>query len=271
MVNKDPNFQEPGHDGDEIAGLLAGLKRVNAPGDFDFRVRARIAAGKPATRHWFSSLVRIGAPVAAVMLAGGYFGYGVFYTTNGEIAPRQSAFAPPVTAVLPAAPTEAPVQPSPAQDSQFLAVSNVNTSMPEIGNIKVPPPRQKNIVDQRPSNLEGKGSFEIALGESKSIGPRGINPGVLPAKPKNLDGRALTAREVFSAIGVEAQYSGSSWTVGSVRPNSVGARSGLRPGDVVEAINEQTLSDKTSFPGKFNGRTLRVRRDGQALEMPLRP
>ena len=52
MVNEQKNTQEP--EFEEIGRLIGGLKRVEAPKDFDFHVRARIAKGRPVerTRSW---------------------------------------------------------------------------------------------------------------------------------------------------------------------------------------------------------------------------
>src|SRR5436190_4917257 len=71
MANEEKNFEN-----DEINHLLGSLKRVDAPGDFEFRVRARIAAGRPAVR---ATLLPSFGKAAAMMLllaaVAGYFGF----------------------------------------------------------------------------------------------------------------------------------------------------------------------------------------------------
>lgn len=70
MVNESEN-----KDTDAVAGLLGSLPRVEAPNDFDFRVKARIAAGQPAKIAWFPSVARVAVPLGLVLSVGGYFGY----------------------------------------------------------------------------------------------------------------------------------------------------------------------------------------------------
>ena len=63
---------------DPVRSLLGGLKRVEAPGDFDFRVKARIASGRPAGRpsSWLPALAKLSVPLAVLLLIGGFFGGG---------------------------------------------------------------------------------------------------------------------------------------------------------------------------------------------------
>jgi hypothetical protein len=39
---------------------------------------------------------------------------------------------------------------------------------------------------------------------------------------------------------------------------------------VIEAINDQPLTEKMSFKGGFNGKTLRVLRDGATIQIVLK-
>ena len=73
MANKNNNFEN-----DDVSRLLDSLRRADAPGDFDFRVRARVAAGRPASR---STLLATTARVTAallVILVVGYAGFRSF-------------------------------------------------------------------------------------------------------------------------------------------------------------------------------------------------
>ena len=69
--------------------MLSGLKRVDAPGDFDIRVRARIARGRTAsTRPRLGWALSFGMPVLMVAAGGGYF---AFYGLRGTEAPVAAA------------------------------------------------------------------------------------------------------------------------------------------------------------------------------------
>jgi S1-C subfamily serine protease len=55
-----------------------------------------------------------------------------------------------------------------------------------------------------------------------------------------------------------------------VSGSSVAGRSGIKAGDVIEAVNGQVLGSKTSFGSSFTGQNLRVRRDGKSMQIALR-
>src|SRR5437870_4831992 len=86
---------------EKIVGLLAALSRVEAPNDFDFRVRARIAAGRPADTIAFRLplAVRYGVPLALLIAVGTYFGFTRFYALNEANVPSvvedQQPVSPP--------------------------------------------------------------------------------------------------------------------------------------------------------------------------------
>ena len=67
---------------DPVSQLLGSLKRVEAPGDFDFRVKARIAAGRPVDRNksWLPAVARFAVPLGLLLLIGGFFGYNALYS-----------------------------------------------------------------------------------------------------------------------------------------------------------------------------------------------
>ena len=48
-------------------------------------------------------------------------------------------------------------------------------------------------------------------------------------------------------------------------------RSGLKAGDVVEAINDQNLTKRSTFDSKLKGKSLRVSRDGKSMQIELKP
>ena len=55
-MNKEPlknDASEFGPDNENVSRLLSAMKRIEAPNDFDFKVRSRIAAGRPAARPAF--------------------------------------------------------------------------------------------------------------------------------------------------------------------------------------------------------------------------
>jgi membrane-associated protease RseP (regulator of RpoE activity) len=133
--------------------------------------------------------------------------------------------------------------------------------------------RVRSTASLRKTNGNSAGvSEDQAVGISEEVPPKAVdaNRGMLP-EPPNMNGNTLvSAKSVLSRIGVEASFSGSAWTVGSVRAGSAAANAGLKAGDVIEAVNGRPLTGTTSFDSKFAGRTLRIRRDGKTISIALK-
>ena len=232
---------------DPVSKLLGGLKRVEAPGDFDFRVKARIASGRPVDRNksWLPAAVRFAVPLGLLLLIGAFFGYKALYP------PSNIAFAPvvekqPADVALVA---EAPPKEIVSVPADQIIAKSLETE--PAGSVTKITSRQneKRIVSSEPSSRPpGAGSVVRSVGISKTLN--------------------MTAKDVLSFIGIEDD---ASWKVGSVKQNSMADRSGLKAGDVVEAINDQNLVDKSTFGSKFRSKSLRVNRDGKSIQIDLKP
>src|SRR5580765_4061428 len=74
--------EEKIYENEPVSKLLGGLKRVEAPNNFDFRVKARIADGKPADRatSWLPATIRYAMPLALLLVVGGYFAFNAYYS-----------------------------------------------------------------------------------------------------------------------------------------------------------------------------------------------
>jgi membrane-associated protease RseP (regulator of RpoE activity) len=239
----------------EISDMLGSLKRVGAPGDFGFKVRARIAGRRPsgARRSWLPASAAVAAPLGLVLAVGGYFTLTTFYSPSNVQGPATAELAP--AALPPAEIAERPVlagQPVFEVPPDTLLTSASPELEPRMADLRTVDPTVKKTMSAKkmvPAN--GGGSLDTTLGI-----PHEVNV-------------SLSAKDVLSDIGVDANLSGSSWTVGTVRQNSAAARSGLKAGDVIEAVNDKPLSGAASFPGKFVGHSVRVRRDGKVVQIPL--
>ena len=87
MMNEDQKSIE--FENGPVSKLLGSLKRVEAPGDFDFHVKARIAKGRPADRNaaLMPAWVRYAVPLVLLMFAGGYFGFRALYSPVANVQP----------------------------------------------------------------------------------------------------------------------------------------------------------------------------------------
>jgi hypothetical protein len=252
MANEENNFEN-----DDISRVLGSLKRVDAPGDFDVRVRARIAQGRPAAgRSWFPVPAGVAATVL-VVAAAGYFGFRSYYPP--AVVQEASVVTAPQVADQTLAKQQEPqadrrVEPGKEQANDAIAVKppDMQPTIPA----GLAPTSQPKAADKEP----GGGSFDITRGIPKVITPKGVNP----------DSR-LSPNQILSGLGAEANYNGVSWSVSEVKRNSLAERSGLKAGDVIEAVNNQPLTKRTSFPNSFAGRTISVRREGKVIEIALQP
>jgi S1-C subfamily serine protease len=133
--------------------------------------------------------------------------------------------------------------------------------------------RVRSTASLRKTNGNSAGiSEDQAVGISEEVPLKAVdaNRGTLP-EPPNMNGNTpVSAKSVLSRIGIEASFSGSAWTVGSVRAGSAAANAGLKAGDVIEAVNGRPLTGTSSFDSKFTGRTLRIRRDGKTISIALK-
>ena len=272
MVNESENKETKA-----VAGLLGSLPRVEAPNDFDFRVKARIAAGRPARVSWFPTVVRVAIPLGLVLSVGGYFGYqAVYQPASVEVAAvantPANSFAqrqPSIEASTPNSPStlssdsinaeKMVTKPQSVDDKMVASVSN--------SQIRTPDPSNASVSDDRRG-----GSFDISHSDSKKVYPKGVDPRrrVLVTPREFEQPGAISAKDVLTQFGADVVYSGSGWRVADVKDNSAAQKAGLKSGDVVEAINDLPLNEKTSFKGQFSGKSIRLKRDGATVLVDLK-
>lgn len=249
---------------DQVGELLGTLKRVEPPGDFDVRVRARIAQGRPAaSRSWPFVLARVGVPAAVLMALGGYFGWNAL---------NQPVNVPIVVEVQQQAPSEEPpVQPQidrPAAEPENLVATR--DGIPVVNSVPAGPGvRPTDSV--RPTSEPDGGSVDFGVSPSKRILPRGLDPD-REIKDANIAGNSRSsAREVLGMLGILASCSASSCRVNSVSANSVAGSSGIKAGDVIEAVDGRPVNGTATFSGQFSAGNVRIRRNGSLMNVALRP
>jgi hypothetical protein len=272
MDNDNANFEST--DDNRISQLLSGLKRVGAPNDFDFRVRARIADGKPAAVPAFGipAAVRYAVPLLLLLAVGAYFGFNAFYSVNSSAVPPVAGSQPFKAAPLLGSPGQdgviGPVVAN-TRDEQAVAKSpdGVNSTQRTLPGANIS--RNPNARTNSPDG----GSLDDTSHTNKPIYPRGLDPDSKP-KIRSQDFQKavqVPAKELLSVLGIVASYANSRWKVDAVIEHSVAERSGVKAGDVVEAINDQRIEEKTAFSSGFSGKGLRVLRDGKLVQITLKP
>src|SRR5438132_11675603 len=141
----------------KIHQILGELKDVSAPKDFDFRVKARIAAGGPSAISGFRipTAIRFAVPLVLLLLVGAYFGLNALYSPANTDVPSVAKYEPATAPLLPprdeAGVTEPSVKIEPAEIPRSSDAANTVAQRGIAPGVKV-----NSVVPKK--NLNG-GSF----------------------------------------------------------------------------------------------------------------
>lgn len=259
MSNKDLQNEEEilSADDAQIRQMLGGLKRVDAPKDFDFRLKARIAASsaKDFEPRMFPAL-RVAAPLALALAVLAFFVVAGLYSVDNNSVPQITGGDIPIPNVTKDKPREevAAGNPQPENPEQ----NSGETLKLKDQELAANPDKSKKDAAQTENNAGG-GSRDTTATDPNVVLPGGF-------KTKN----SLAVKDVLQMIGIEAVFSNKKWKVESVRPNSRAMRAGVKTGDVIEAINDVELPAKTiTLNGPFVGNKLNVVRGGEKIAINL--
>ncbi|MEO7539851.1 MAG: PDZ domain-containing protein [Pyrinomonadaceae bacterium] len=272
MANQEYKQDTATTDNDPVSRLLAGLPKVGAPGDFEFRVKAGIASRRETgvRSSWSPVTAAVAVPMMLAILVGGYFGLSSLYSptvdSGSSFAEVQAEevrqpIAVPSQEIYARMVDQKPVNPEQAQ------VKPAETGIsPQIANTE-----KRVTTPTRPEKLSGGGSFDVASSESRRILPRGFDAAQSPAAdPKAVNTNTkISPQTIFSLMGIKASYTVSGWIVQSVAANNMADRSGIKVGDVIEAVNGQSVTENTMFGNNFLGKSVRVRRGGKIVQISL--
>lgn len=264
MTEKDfDNINETPED-QTLGKLLRDLERVDAPNDFDFRVKARIA---DADRRQINGRTGWPLPVYVVSLAvlaivGSVFVIREFYPGAVSPVPQVAEKAPSIN-LSPAQPNSSVVQP-PA-NGKDLAAGNPgsNTAMTPPANVD----KTRSNVDKLPPG----GSRDSSLGNTQPILPRGfdlnanrrVSPGGMNPSPP------ITIKDLTGYLGMDVQFEGQSLKVTSVTKGGVAQKSGVKEGDILKAVDNTQVGPATTFGNRLDAKSLTVIRDGQQIELKI--
>jgi hypothetical protein len=242
------------HDEHRVAELISTLKHVDAPANFNTRVRARIAGRREVKPRRSMVPVFAGVVTLALLAVVGYLGVR---SLNIPVNPQSTETAN----------TRAP---SPAvNDSDQHALTAPTPSTPA-GNgqaLGTTTPARK-----RAEPVQRGGSIDEASKDDPKLNGRNLDPAQRKSGDTSVVGSGQVPISVmFDALGVHANWNGSGWQVESVREKSVAERGGVRAGDVIESIDGKAVGEKTNFNDNIIGRSLRVRRGGSSVEIPFKP
>ncbi len=265
-------------DEESVSRLLSNLKRVDAPKDFDFHLKARLANASPDDYRpvRLFPILKYAMPLALLLFVG-----AAFVLTNSYTGPNV-----PVVVDVPDAPASSYIADSNSRQQAETGV--VPTLVPESTTVaeNQPPVKREFVAAQtnqltspgsnRPASRDLPGSRDLPSRGSYDItGRSGPDPIRLPASGNvnsNLMGNSgtsgpLETRQMLRNIGIDANAGENGWTIRSVGKNTIAERSGLQAGDVMEAIDDKPIS--TLYDGSFSAKTISVRRDDKVVKIEI--
>jgi hypothetical protein len=261
---------------EKLRELCLSLKKIDAPGDFDFKLKARIASAKPSDfQPRFGFAVRYALPALALILVLGLLAYNTgFLSSNsnpmvaGSPVGSPTSGLPQNTAVSSLAPSDIAKQP----ETNPAAVNpetpkTIESSQPQIAGRYIQTAKKDLRESKKDSN---GGSRDFSLTEDKTKQPN-FNSNLMTPKTLNIEiSNPISVKDVLTFNGINANFENGKWTVKSVLANGVGESSGVRENDVIEAIDNQPLAADTVFNKTVKGQTITVTRNGEKSQIKLR-
>lgn len=266
----------------KIEELLSALPRIEPPGDFDARIRARIASRgsthqRPAAGMWWAKLA---VPVlAAVAMAVIFFGGPSRDDGRRSAGSTQPIASDPAAATemstaiaqqeVPSAMPSSPRTAAPASDSGKGDAVHARRE-PRTGRFG----RDTGAVKRdraAASTTEPGGSFEEAGRAGNRIMPRGfeIAEDARPDEEPEPEAGYIEVPDLLRMIGIVATKSADGWRADSVLEGSVAEKSGARPGDVIIAVDTADISSAIRLKGKHDVNSITVERGGKVLKLRL--
>jgi hypothetical protein len=261
----------------KVRQMLGELKRVEAPKNFGFAVQARIANARPEDFRTAGSglaFLRYAVPLALVLTVVSGFVLNGIYNVNDNSVP----------AVAESGPSPVPAPPSPVvspagevaftrNDSQVTNSGNETRVVTgsEIAAESGPVPRiRKAVVSSRNTNGGSIDSTQEGRTPIINLNPPAAMPASTPQPGTMGPAGQIPVQAILKIVGIKADSSNEGWKVTAVEVNSLSEHSGVKAGDYIEAINGQPVTEGTRFSGGLIVKSLRVKRDGKTLEIPLK-
>lgn len=288
---KELSFQQ-----NRVWEMLGGLGQVEAPKNFNFGVKARIAGSEvsdfqPQTS--FFPALRYVMPLGFVIVLLSFVALSGIYFVDTQSVPTvavEQSPTPMQNTVLPnddSLETEVADISEPTED-ETAKDNPVNSTEKEV--IK---PNPKIVAENKPlvggshdfintgskvfkpvkKEEDGGGSKDTTLGVTKEVlTPKGFDPNSKPKTSVNPSFDTTTdVKEILELSGVTTTSDDNGLKVTSIKKNSVAERSGVKVGDVIEAINGKKITGEAFSDEKtLEIKTLTVLRDGKEKEISLR-
>ncbi|HQU86857.1 MAG TPA: hypothetical protein PKY59_27230 [Pyrinomonadaceae bacterium] len=263
--------------------MLCGLKKVNAPKNFDFHLKAKIAKANPEDFQTASLLpfLRYFLPFSVVILLAVFVGFNLFLT-NQQNAETEVA----KTTVKSSQLQENPVTITPKVEASTISANvlptQANFVQPDDKTVAASNSAKKIVNAETTQNLTNKRgvspkennsnekvfSRDSALGLGEVLTPKGIPP-IFNSPKKSVENSEEKIKETLKFIGITAVPELGKWKVIAVDANNMAARSGIQIGDFVETIDGIKLNENSAENFKFSLKIIQIIRKGKSISLEL--
>ncbi len=268
---------------EKIRQLCSGLKRVNAPKDFDFRLKSRIANADQSDvqQNAFLPFLRYALPLCLVLLLAGFVVFSGMFSNEQKVIIAEKT--QPNQTVSSFANSSAPSQ-IPASNS-LIAATDANTGLMTNSEVKKSTANtETSVLARKDKNDQSAKKFDKSgedFGGTRVSASRGsilINPKGFPSNPNISNTQAanignanrISIKSVLSEIGIQADFVNLKWNVKSVGANSPAGRAGIKTGDIIESAGSRKLDSEEIAEQSLTIKTLNILREGKRIAVELR-
>lgn len=222
-----------------VSEALGSLPRVEAPGDFGMRVKARIAERRADGGGREVKIPRFAFALGALLIVSAAI---VFFNFQRGMDPN---VAREIENSVPPVSSDAPVVPAVGVNAERSETARI-----ESGNTSV--------------------NSGVSVTEEAAKPAQTVAVGTNAQQPvAGQQGRTVGVGEMVASIGAEVSFEAGAWVVRSVEVGSRASTIGLKPGDSVLAVDGIRLARDTRLTVPFDGRLFLVKRPGKDDLLPL--
>lgn len=260
--------------------MIECLETVDAPNDFNFRVKARIANAKQSDfQPRFLPVLRYVLPLSFAVLLFAFVVFNSVYFIDDNSVPQiaENNFQPlnekgnepgGDASVFYSNERLAADDSNPTQQSRETRKIDRNARFVAVKNGKELP-----LTRKAGKKDDFQGSRDLGSTVSNvNILPRGINSeNTTENAPISEKAKTETTEQILSQmLGMEIVSENGSQKIASVKRNSVAHRSGIKTGDVIEAIDGKKLTAEPIGTKTVEAKKITVVRAGERIEISLR-
>lgn len=285
LQNKAEEIEILTADEKKISEFVGSLERVSAPNDFEFRLKARIAAsGKGSYQTGYWQWLRYLLPVGASAFVLAFVLYGTNFFAPSQPDEQRANVKPTRSEEIVTKPIETPYDAvAAASNSNKTEDSPVNSSsqnnlLPKnaegepslIADKSTPRTIETQPKIKSDDNFNGSKVSSLKTSNVKIL-PSGIETNKIIPKPQEFENSGKTnIAEMLKINGMETVLEGGKLKVKSIQPNSIAERSDVKTGDIIESFDEQKANGNSNSSNLGGTRKLTVSRGGKIITIDLK-